>query len=133
MLIEKQTCSKNYVRKKTDKKVLIEIKIVEGQNKIFQELKIVLKNIKIHKNRSLLRVFNHFQQYIAGKTPSMTPSTPYESALSPVLKKVILDFAFERFPKLLDLEIESIQKIDQQVEQLVSKLLSEVAKLKQKK
>ena len=46
------------------------------------------------------------------------------------LKKQVLDFSFDRFPKLLDLEIEQIQKFDLATEHLAKKVLGEIKHLK---
>lgn len=58
-----------------------------------------------------------------------------ESDFSPnepsvALKKQILNFAFERYPKLLDLEIELIQKFDLAAAHVASKILAEIDRLK---
>jgi hypothetical protein len=42
------------------------------------------------------------------------------------LKKKVLDFSFDRFPKLLDLEIETIKKFDAWTEQIVASILAEI-------
>lgn len=46
------------------------------------------------------------------------------------LKKVLLDFSFERFPKLLDLEIEQIQQFDQLTAQAAQRILAEIERIK---
>jgi hypothetical protein len=46
------------------------------------------------------------------------------------LKKVLLDFSFERFPKLLDLEIEQIQQFDQTAAQTAQRILAEIERIR---
>jgi hypothetical protein len=53
MPINKQIYSHNYANKKKDKRAWIEIKLVEGQNKIYQVLKTVLKKMYNLKSKSL--------------------------------------------------------------------------------
>ncbi len=54
-------------------------------------------------------------EFLPGQQPEKHP-----------LKKQVLDFSFENFPKLLDLEIEVIKKLDLAAERLVSKVLVDV-------
>lgn len=46
------------------------------------------------------------------------------------LKKKVLDFSFDRFPKLLDLEIETIKEFDAWAEQIVASILAEIERQK---
>jgi len=46
------------------------------------------------------------------------------------LKKNVLDFSFDRFPKLLDLEIETIKEFDAWVERIVASILAEIERQK---
>lgn len=77
-----------------------------------------------------LALFQNYDRFIAGEHPAISKVNLPEHALRPVLKKMILDFSFERFPKLLDLEIDRIQQIDQMADQVASKILSEPGKIK---
>lgn len=47
------------------------------------------------------------------------------------LKKLILDFSFDNFPALLDLELEVMKKLDRLAEHLANTLLDEMERLKQ--
>jgi len=47
------------------------------------------------------------------------------------LKKQVLAFSFDNFPKLLDLEIEVTKKFDRLAEHLATNLLNEIERLKQ--
>lgn len=62
MPINKQIYSHNYANKKKDKRAWIEIKLVEGQNKIYQVLKTVLKKMYNLKSKSLQIISNHSHQ-----------------------------------------------------------------------
>lgn len=62
MPINKQIYSHNYANKKKDKRAWIEIKLVEGQNKIHQVLKTVLKKMYNLKSKSLQIISNHSHQ-----------------------------------------------------------------------
>ncbi len=48
-----------------------------------------------------------------------------------VLKKQVLEFSFESFPKLLDLEIEQIRQFDTAAEMLAQKILAEIDRMKE--
>lgn len=62
------------------------------------------------------------------ETPG-NPTGPETHRLA--LKKQILDFAFDNFPKLLDLELEAMRQFDCAAEFLASTLLNETERLKQ--
>ncbi len=73
--------------------------------------------------------FEQIEAWTSGKqSPTLSPEVP-ELALQPEIKKMILDFVFERFPKLLDLEIEQIKLVDQSAGHLAHRIRYEVAKL----
>ncbi|MDO8365953.1 MAG: hypothetical protein Q7T20_04085 [Saprospiraceae bacterium] len=90
-------------------------------------------NIKTHLafcKSEISALFEKIDQLIAGRVISMAAVTFLPSAFRSALKKLILDFSFERFPMLLDLEIEEIKKFDLLAEQLANKVLLEVERLK---
>jgi hypothetical protein len=73
--------------------------------------------------------FDQIEAWTSGKqSPTLSPEVP-ELALQPEIKKLVLDFVFERFPKLLDLEIEQIKQVDQSAGHLAHRIRYEVAKL----
>lgn len=73
--------------------------------------------------------FEQIEAWTSGKQPlTLSPEVP-ELALQPEIKKLILNFVFERFPKLLDLEIEQIKQVDQSAGHLAHRMLYEVAKM----
>jgi len=74
-------------------------------------------------------LFELFDQWMNGKQVATPKQMPPESEFHAPLKKLVMDFSFERFPKLLDLEIEEIQKVDLSAAEMVSKILAEAARL----
>lgn len=71
-------------------------------------------------------VENQSPAHKAGSTPAQSSDASHRVAL----KKIILDFAFERFPSLLDLEIEQIQYFDGMADRVADKVLAEIDRLK---
>ena len=70
--------------------------------------------------------FDQIEALTNGKTvPISTAALPSDDLLL-ALKKRLLDFSFERFPKLLDLEIEAIQKADLAAGQVAYKILNKI-------
>lgn len=62
--------------------------------------------------------------------PSSVSKIDYPpSELRDKLKKLVLDFSFERFPQLLELEIEQVKKFDHSAEQLSERTLQEIERL----
>lgn len=61
------------------------------------------------------------------------PSLDYTATLETqgeALKKRVLDFAFDNFPKLLDLEIEVIKKFDRMAGAMVGRIVAEIERQK---
>lgn len=75
-------------------------------------------------------LFDQIESWSTGKPVSFSDSGISSDELQTMLKKKVLDFAFDRFPKLLDLDIEQIQKVDLAAAQLAHRLRSEVSRLK---
>ncbi len=66
-------------------------------------------------------LFEYIEQITNGRTVNIAETSFAPDVLRAALKKQVLDFSFERFPKLLDLEIEQIQKFDLAAEQVAER------------
>ncbi len=75
-------------------------------------------------------LLEQIEHLLKGRGLLIAESTLPPNELIRVLKKQVLDFSFERFPKLLDLEIEQIQRFDQAAEQVAGRIWGEIARLK---
>lgn len=75
-------------------------------------------------------LFDQIDTFIKGQTVPMPENASANHANNQGLKKLLLDFAYERFPKLLDLEIEPIQKFDQTTGLVAQKILVEISRIK---
>ncbi|MFN0033799.1 MAG: hypothetical protein ACKVUS_01950 [Saprospiraceae bacterium] len=75
-------------------------------------------------------LFEHIEGLVSGRGASIAESAFPQNGLRTALKKQVLDFSFERFPSLLDLEIEQIQKFDLAAEQAAGRVLGEISRLK---
>ncbi len=75
-------------------------------------------------------LFNFAETLTGGKTPHIKEYALKDSPLHQTLKKLILDFSFNRFPKLLDLEIEQIKIFDLAAGQFSDKVLREIETVK---
>ncbi len=76
----------------------------------------------------------HQIQFTEALQNNQTPAPPTvpdsENRHSQALKKIILDFSYAQFPKLLDLDIALIQSLDQQAAGVAGQVLAKVEALK---
>ncbi|MFN0176650.1 MAG: hypothetical protein ACKVU0_18560 [Saprospiraceae bacterium] len=70
------------------------------------------------------------EQLTIGNGISSVEAPLLPNVLRTALKKHVLGLSYEHFPKLLDLEIEQIQKFDRAVEHLSKRVLEEIDRLK---
>jgi len=77
----------------------------------------------------LAGLFDQIENLTKGRGIAVAEASFSADDLRKALKKQVLDFSFERFPKLLDLEIEQIQKFDLATELLAQKVLVEIKRL----
>ena len=102
-----------------------------AQSTGFQQLNDVelQQHLKVCKSE-IGALFGYYEQWMKGQEPSFAPAKPSTDPHLQALKKIILDFSFDRFPKLLDLEIAQIQKIDLAASKLAHQILAEIARLR---
>lgn len=70
------------------------------------------------------------EQLLEGKMPALTEQSISESAHHSALKKQILDFSYENFPALLELEIEPLKSFDAYVASMAESLIEKIGELK---
>jgi hypothetical protein len=75
----------------------------------------------------LLAVIEHL---LDGQAPDPVENPPSEAAYHLALKKQILDFSYQHFPALLDLEIETIKQFDLYVGNLSNTLTEKIEEIK---
>ncbi len=75
-------------------------------------------------------LFELAENMLKGQVAGVTAPDFVPNELNSALKKQVLNFVFERFPRLLDLEIELIQKFDLATAHVVSKILAEIHRIK---
>jgi len=75
-------------------------------------------------------LFGQIEQLTKGKGISIVEAPLPHNEFRTALKKHVLGLSYEHFPKLLDLEIEQIQKFDLSVEHLSKRVLEEIDRLK---
>ncbi|MBC7777273.1 MAG: hypothetical protein H7246_17705 [Phycisphaerae bacterium] len=76
-----------------------------------------------------LGLFEQIEILTNGKEINIAETAFPADNLRTALKKQVLDFSFERFPKLLEAEIEQIKKFDLAAEYLASRILGEIERL----
>ena len=74
-------------------------------------------------------LFEQGEELTNGRSVSLADTSFQPNALRSGLKKLVLDFSFDRFPKLLELEIEQIQQFDLAAEQMSNRVLAEIDRL----
>ena len=74
------------------------------------------------------RLFEQIEDLLKGGTIQTGSSDFPANELRFALKKVLLDFSWERFPPLLDLEITKIKQYDQATEHAAQRLLEHLAR-----
>lgn len=74
-------------------------------------------------------LFDLIDAWISGRSPLMAVSHFAPDPILDILKKQVLDFCFERYPKLLDLDIEQIKRFDEAAAQVAGKILGEIQRL----
>jgi len=75
------------------------------------------------------RLFEQINDLLEGGNISVASADSQPGELRSALKKAVLDFSWERFPKLLDLEIEKIRQFDLATEQVAQRLLEDLGRL----
>ncbi len=75
-------------------------------------------------------LFEQIDQLTTGRQANVADASYPANEFRAGLKKQVLDFSFDRFPKLLDLEIEAIKKFDLATEQLSERVLGEIVRLR---
>ncbi len=75
-------------------------------------------------------IFAHIESLTHGRGISIDEAPLAPNELRTALKKYVLSISYEHFPKLLDLEIEQIQKFDLAVEHVSKRVLEEIERLK---
>ena len=73
-------------------------------------------------------LFDQIEQLLRGREPVIEDGLLPQAALHTGLQKIMLNFAYNHFPKLLDLEIGQIQRFDLLTQTLASRMLSGIGK-----
>lgn len=66
----------------------------------------------------------------AGRLPGETEPAQAKSESLPAIKRAMLDFAYERFPALLDLDIDVLKRLDRHTEVLGAAIIERIEALK---
>lgn len=73
-------------------------------------------------------LFDQIEKLLRGHDPVIEDNLLPQDALQTGLQKILLNYAYKHFPKLLDLEIGQIQRFDLLTQALASRMLSEIGK-----
>lgn len=71
----------------------------------------------------------HIESYLNRQPPTL-PTPEADNAHALALKKIILDFSYTHFPKLLNLELEQLQDVDQLAASIAAAHLKEIEALR---
>lgn len=102
-----------------------------GQVPDFQALD--TEQLKLHLScckSELTWLFEWVENSTSGHRTASAASKSSDAQHLAALKKIILDFAFERFPSLLDQEIEQIKIFDAHAGRVADNVLAEISRLK---
>lgn len=90
------------------------------------------QQIKAHLNfckKALNGLFEQVESLSNGGTIPVQDAGLAPNAIQDAIKKQILDFSFQAFPKLLNLEIDQIRRFDQSAETVAQKIQMEISRL----
>ncbi len=77
-----------------------------------------------------LGLLEQIENLLNGRGISIAETALPADNLRTMLKKQVLNFSYEYFPKLLDVEIEQIKKFDLAAEHLANRVLGEIVRLR---
>jgi len=88
-----------------------------------------IKSHLAYSKSEFFRLFDQIDVLLKGRDIQLTASEFLPDTLRSALKKVVLDFSWVQFPKILDLEIEKIRQFDIAAEEVAGRLLGDLGRL----
>lgn len=89
-----------------------------------------IKKFSVFSRNLSSHIIPALEQIKDGREPEPAPETVSTGAYIPVLKKQILDFAYQNFPDLLNLDLEAIRKFDLLAGKWATSLITQIQELK---